>query len=134
MVGEKQWSEGEPILVHLPIAVFVYYCLPVSLIIKCILVVSFLMLHVLVAIIFLIRDELELSVIDIVLLVVAVIVNISCLWIKPRRLEASVHNFLLPKRPLGEVKQSWLVRFICLFKSATALSFATFATWRKLTS
>ena len=80
VLGERQWSEGEPLLVYLPIALFVYCCLPVSLIIKWILVVSFLLLHILVAVIFLIRDDLELSVMDVVLLVVAVIVNISCLW------------------------------------------------------
>lgn len=80
VVGETPWSEGEPLLVYLSISVFVYQRLPVPLIIRCILAVSFLLLHVLVTVIFFITDELELSAIGIVLVVVAVIVNVSCLW------------------------------------------------------
>ena len=80
VVGEAPWSEGEPLLVYLPISVFIYQCLPVSLIIKCVLAVSFLLLHIMVAAIFFIRDKLELGVIGILLIGVAVIVNVLCLW------------------------------------------------------
>ena len=80
VLGETPWSEGEPLLAYLPICVFIYQCLPISLIIKCALAMPFLLLHILVAIIFYIRDTSELSVIKIALIGVAVIVNVSCLW------------------------------------------------------
>ena len=80
VLGETPWSEGEPLLVYLPISVFVYQCLPISLIVKCALAMPFLLLHVLVAVIFYIMDTSELSVLKIVLIGVAVVINISCCW------------------------------------------------------
>lgn len=80
VIGEVPWSEGEPLLVYLPISVLVYQCLPISLMVKSILAISFLLLHILVTVIFYIRDNLELNIIEIILIGVGVIVNISCLW------------------------------------------------------
>ena len=80
VLGETPWSEGEPLLVYLPISVFVYQCLPISLTVKCALAMPFLLLHILMAVIFYIMDTSELSAFKIVLIGVAMVINISCWW------------------------------------------------------